>query len=454
MLNGIWLALLVISALVAGATGRLAGMTDGAIEGASTAVTVSLQLVGIMALWLGLLRLAEQAGLVATLAFWLQPFLGRLFPDIPPGHPALGSMVLNVAANALGLTNAATPMGLRAMRDLQRLNPRPDTATDAMCTFLAINTGSVQLIPMTAIAVLAAHGSRNPTAIVATTLLATACSSLTGLFVVKVAQRLRWFRLPGMAPASSPSDPAAHPSAPGSPPIPGPEPEPSDTTPAAPPPAPLGRMGRVLLAALVLAFTAFAFQAILHPPEAAETTAGTPSIAIRALGALSLVALPFMLVGIPTYAALRGIAVHEQFVTGAREGFDTSIRIIPHLVAMLVAIGCLRGAGGIEGLTRWLEPVLAAVGYPAELVPMTLLRPLTGSGTLAAFTDLVKTHGADSLLARMGGTLFGSTETTFYVLAVYFGSVGIRRTRHAVLAGLAADLAGAVAAVALCRALA
>jgi len=213
-------------------------------------------------------------------------------------------------------------------------------------------------------------------------------------------------------------------------------------------------MGRVLLAALVLAFTAFAFQAILHPPEAAETTAGTPSIAIRALGALSLVALPFMLVGIPTYAALRGIAVHEQFVTGAREGFDTSIRIIPHLVAMLVAIGCLRGAGGIEGLTRWLEPVLAAVGYPAELVPMTLLRPLTGSGTLAAFTDLVKTHGADSLLARMGGTLFGSTETTFYVLAVYFGSVGIRRTRHAVLAGLAADLAGAVAAVALCRALA
>lgn len=182
--------------------------------------------------------------------------------------------------------------------------------------------------------------------------------------------------------------------------------------------------------------------------------AGTTSIAIRALGALSLVALPFLLVALPVYAALRGIAVHEQFVAGAREGFETSVRIIPHLVAMLVAIGCLRGAGGIEGLTRWLEPALAVVGYPAELVPMTLLRPLTGSGTLAAFTDLVKTHGADSLLARMGGTLFGSTETTFYVLAVYFGSVGIRRTRHAVLAGLAADLAGAVAAVAVCRALA
>jgi spore maturation protein B len=172
---------------------------------------------------------------------------------------------------------------------------------------------------------------------------------------------------------------------------------------------------------------------------------------LRALNALSLVALPFLLVAIPIYAALRGLAVHEQFVTGAKEGFETAVRIIPYLVAMLVAIGCLRGAGGIEGFTRWLEPLLNSVGYPAELVPMTLLRPLTGSGTLAAFTDLVKTHGADSLMARMGGTLFGSTETTFYVIAVYFGSIGIRRTRHAVLAGLAADAAGAIAAVAICR---
>lgn len=454
MLNAIWLGLLVISALLAGMTGRLAGMTDGAIQGAGTAVTVSLGLVGIMALWLGMLRLAEQAGLVTSLSRLLEPMLGRLFPDIPPGHPALGSMVLNVAANALGLTNAATPMGLRAMRDLQRLNPRPDTATDAMCTFLAINTGSVQLIPMTAIAVLAAHGSRNPTTIVGTTLLATACSSLTGLAVVKAAQRLRWFRLPDVAsnglPTILPTDPAARSSAR----HPGPDSDPSEAAPDAPAPRPLSRMGRVALAGLLLAFAGFAVQATIHPPAGGEVAAGTTSIAIRALGALSLVALPFLLVALPVYAALRGIAVHEQFVAGAREGFETSVRIIPHLVAMLVAIGCLRGAGGIEGLTRWLEPALAVVGYPAELVPMTLLRPLTGSGTLAAFTDLVKTHGADSLLARMGGTLFGSTETTFYVLAVYFGSVGIRRTRHAVLAGLAADLAGAVAAVAVCRALA
>lgn len=441
MLNGIWLGLLTVAALMAGASGRLAGMTDGAIQGANTAVTVSLGLIGVMALWLGILRLAEQAGLVTTLARLLQPVLRRLFPEIPSGHPALGSMVLNIAANALGLTNAATPMGLRAMRDLQRLNPRPDTATDAMCTFLAINTGSVQLIPVTAIAVLAAHGSRNPTWIVGTTLVATACSSLAGLLVAKIAGRLPWFQAAALTTEPQAGEPADAPSAP----------EPQDPT---TPPSALGWLGRCGLAILFLCFAGFALQATLHPPTGTEASLASAPLALRALNALSLVALPFLLVMIPVHAAFRGVSVHEHFVTGAKEGFDTAVRIIPYLVAMLVAIGCLRGAGGIEALTRWLEPALNAVGYPAELVPMTLLRPLTGSGTLAAFTDLVKAHGADSLLARMGGTLFGSTETTFYVIAVYFGSIGIRRTRHAVLAGLAADAAGSIAAVAVCRALA
>ena len=442
MLNGIWLGLLTVAALLAGITGRLGGMTDGAIQGANTAVTVSLGLIGVMALWLGILRLAEQAGLVNSLAQLLKPLLGRLFPEVPAGHPALGSMVLNIAANALGLTNAATPMGLRAMRDLQRLNPRPDTATNAMCTFLAINTGSVQLIPVTAIAVLAANGSKNPTWIVGTTLLATLCSSLTGLLVVKTAQKLKGFRIP-----TEPLPPQSSPHA-------GSDLEKSDEPTLPDAPRPLGWGGRCALLLLVLFFAGFAAQATLHPPAGSGSALDASPIALRALNALSLVALPFLLVAIPVYAALRGLAVHEQFVAGAKEGFDTAIRIIPYLVAMLVAIGCLRGAGGIEGFTRWLEPLLKSVGYPSELVPMTLLRPLTGSGTLAAFTDLVKTHGADSLLARMGGTLFGSTETTFYVIAVYFGSIGIRRTRHAILAGLAADLAGAIAAVAICQAMA
>lgn len=442
MLNGIWLGLLTVAALLAGLTGRLGGMTDGAIQGANAAVTVSLGLIGVMALWLGVLRLAEQAGLVTTLAKILQPFLGRLFPEVPPGHPALGSMVLNITANALGLTNAATPMGLRAMRDLQRLNPRPDTASNAMCTFLAINTGSVQLIPVTAIAVLAANGSRNPTWIVGTTLLATLCSSLTGLLVVKTAQRLSRFR-PTEDPMPTNDGCRDTPPSIGS--------HDSAESPVRATTRPLGWVGRCGMLLLVLAFAAFAIEATLHPPTGSEAGLQSGPIGLRALNALSLVALPFLLVSIPVYASLRGLAVHEEFVTGAKEGFETAIRIIPYLVAMLVAIGCLRGAGGIEGFTRWLQPVLNTVGYPPELVPMTLLRPLTGSGTLAAFTDLVKTHGADSLLARMGGTLFGSTETTFYVIAVYFGSIGIRRTRHAVFAGLAADLAGAIAAVAICR---
>ena len=445
MLNGIWLGLLTVAALLAGLTGRLGAMTDGAIQGANAAVTVSLGLVGVMALWLGVLRLAEQAGLVTTLARILQPLLGRLFPEVPAGHPALGSMVLNITANALGLTNAATPMGLRAMRDLQRLNPHPDTATNAMCTFLAINTGSVQLIPVTAIAVLAANGSKHPTWIVGTTLLATVCSSLTGLLVVKGTQGLRWFRSPGNlnplghgpleSPASVTPDEANEPGVPSA-------------------PRPLGWRGRCGLGVLVLCFVAFAVEATLHPPAGSEAGLQAGPVAVRALNALSLVALPFLLVSIPVYAAFRGLAVHEQFVAGAKEGFETAVRIIPYLVAMLVAIGCLRGAGGIEGFTRWLEPLLNSVGYPPELVPMTLLRPLTGSGTLAALTDLVKTHATDTLPARMGATLFSRTETTFYVIAVYFGSIGIRRTRHAVLAGLAADLAGAIAAVAICRAMA
>jgi len=435
MLNWIWLGLLTIAALLAGFTGRLPSMTEGAIKAAETSVSVAVGLIGVMALWLGLMRLAEKSGLVGTLATLLRPLLRRLFPDVPDGHPAMGSMVLNIAANALGLTNAATPLGLRAMRDLQSLNPRPDTATDAMCTFLAINTGSVQLIPTTAIAILAANGSRNPTAIIGTTLLATACSSAAGLVVVKSARRLRWFRLPpleAVAPVAS-QNPAG-----------------PDLAASAPVPTPLA--GRIALGALALCFLLFAARiAFPAAPPDGDLLALAP-VWIRGLNALSVVALPFLFVAVPLYAAVRGIKAYEQFVEGAKEGFETAVRIIPYLVAMLVAIGCLRGAGGIEWLTRTLRPALDAVGFPAELVPMALLRPLTGSGTLAAFTDLVKSAGADSLLARMGGTLFGSTETTFYVIAVYFGSIGVRRTRHAVVAGLAADLAGSVAAVAVCRA--
>ena len=391
-----------------------------------------------MALWLGMMRLAERSGLVQSLARGLRPVLGRLFPDVPPEHPAMGAMVLNIAANMLGLANAATPLGLRAMRDLESLNPVPGTATNAMCTFLAINTGSVQLIPITAIAVLAANGLQNPSAIIGTALVATACSSAAGLAAVKWLERWRMFRV---APAS-PRRPAPPPRETEPPPLP------ADAR--VPPMSPVGRL---LVGALVLCTLWFlvglTFPAWLGGTLAPAQTGQGPLV--RAVNAVSLLAIPFLLAFFPLYAAARGLAVYEEFVEGAREGFDVAIRIIPYLVAILVAIGLFRGSGGIDLLTRALRPVLDLVRFPAELVPLALMRPLSGSGTLGLFTDLVKQLGPDNVIVRMAGTVFGSTETTFYVVAVYFGAVGVQRTRHAVPAGLVADAVGLVASVVICR---
>ena len=438
MLNGIWLGLILLGVLIGGFRHTMQEAAEGAIGGAGAAVTLAIGLVGVMALWLGMMRLAERSGLVQSLARGLRPVLGRLFPDVPPEHPAMGAMVLNIAANMLGLANAATPLGLRAMRDLESLNPVPGTATNAMCTFLAINTGSVQLIPITAIAVLAANGSQNPSAIIGTALVATACSSAAGLAAVKWLERWRMFRV---APAS-PRRPAPPPRETEPPPLP------ADAR--VPPMSPVGRL---LVGALVLCTLWFlvglTFPAWLGGTLAPAQTGQGPLV--RAVNAVSLLAIPFLLAFFPLYAAARGLAVYEEFVEGAREGFDVAIRIIPYLVAILVAIGLFRGSGGIDLLTRALRPVLDLVRFPAELVPLALMRPLSGSGTLGLFTDLVKQLGPDNVIVRMAGTVFGSTETTFYVVAVYFGAVGVQRTRHAVPAGLVADAVGLVASVVICR---
>lgn len=435
MLNRIWLGLLLVGVVLAGINNRFGPATEMALGNAGAAVNLSIGLVGVMTLWLGLMRLAEKSGLVSTLARGLRPLLVRLFPDVPADHPAMGSMLLNLAANLLGLNNAATPLGLRAMRDLESLNRRPGTATDAMCTLLALNTGGVQLVPVGAIALLAAQGSHNPTAIIGTTLLTTATSATIGLVTVKLLARLPWFRL-GPVPAAAngqatPTDPAS-------------SAEPPAAAPETTTHRPWGTPAVVALA-LFFAFVAVRFVA---QPDAAEALR---PVWLRTIDALSLLAVPFLLSFFPLHAAARGIAVYSEFIEGAKEGFQTSVRIIPYLVGMLVAIGFLRGSGGIDLLGRVAAPLLGAIGYPPELLPMTLLRPLTGSGALAALGELAKTHGPDSLLARTGATLYGGTETTFYVIAVYFGSVGIRRTRHAVWAGLAADAGGALAAVIACR---
>jgi spore maturation protein SpmA len=457
MLNYLWLALVALAVLIGGATGRLREVTEGAFQMADTAVMkIALPLVGIMALWLGLMRLAEHSGLVQQLARGLRPLMRRLFPDVPPDHPAMGSMVMNMAANMLGLANAATPLGLRAMRDLETLNRQPGTATNAMCTFLAINTSSIQLLPTTAIAILAAQRATDPTAIVGTSFLATICSTVAGVAAVKWMEDWRIFRL---APASA--DAAATPVS-----------KAVNVTEAVvvPEPAPLPAWGRFVVVLLLAAFAALLawivvapasyhsataalsariFPAQVAPPAWEDTSA--QHFALRAVGTLSLLAVPFMLIFFPVYAALRGVKVYEEFVEGAKEGFQVAIRVIPFLVAILVAVGMFRGAGGIEALKSALAPLLTPLGFPPDLLPLVLVRPLSGSATTGLFAEIAQRLGPDSLTTRMAGTIFGSTETTFYVIAVYFGSVAVRRARHAVAAGLIADLAGVVASVVICR---
>jgi spore maturation protein SpmB len=333
------------------------------------------------------------------------------------------------------------------MKDLESLNPRPGTATNAMCTFLAINTASIQLIPVTAIAILAAAKSTAPTAIVGTALIATACACTTGVIVAKFLEKLPWFRLP----------PAANPP-------PSTQAKPAESKPAAAAnekPAvkeaatlqPLKWWGMVLLAAFLLFFAVMfarmAFSAVFGIEVSAEVA--KQNTFVRIVGAVSKLSIPFLLSVFPLYAALRRVKIYEEFVDGAKEGFDVALRIIPYLVAILVAVGMFRAAGGIGLLSRALAPVMQVLGFPTDLLPMVLVRPLSGSGSLGMFTELVKQFGPDSLIARIGGTIYGSTETTFYVLAVYFGSVGIKRTRHALLCGLAADLVSVIVSVIVCR---
>jgi spore maturation protein SpmB len=378
----------------------------------------------------------------------------------------------------LGLGNAATPLGLRAMAHLEKLNPHPGTATNAMCTFLAINTSSIQLIPATTVALLSAAGSVRPSAMIGTALLATTCSTIVGITVVKLLEKLPGNRVLPDQPSSGKVE--------------------ADQPAAAPevieePPRLLDWKGRTALG-LLAAFFAWLFITQTFPANALQPgqvrVAPTPQSAVigqlanesateisvrlengsvqvlpkaqsvaisryehpalRAVQAISILAVPLLLSVFPLYAALRGLKVYEEFVEGAKEGFHVAVRVIPYLVTMLVAIGMFRASGGIAMITNALRPALAFVGFPPELLPLALMRPLSGSGSNALFADLITAFGPDHLLTRMGGTIMGSTETTFYVIAVYFGAVAVRRTRHAIAAGLAADVAGVAASVAIC----
>jgi spore maturation protein SpmA len=445
MLNYIWLGLILCAVLIGGWNGHLKDVADKSLDWANIAVvSIAFTLIGVMTLWLGIMRLAERAGLVALLARILGPIMRLIFPEVPAGHPAMGSMLLNIAANLLGLNNAATPLGLRAMKDLESLNPRPGTA---------INTSGIQLVPVTAIAIMVANKSVNPTAIVGPALLCSTCGAIAGVLMAKFLSRLPLFRvrLPDNGgSAVSQAEPGRIPAA-SAVAIEKPLVKEAATL------QPLEWWGSVIVTAFLLFFAFLFFRMIFPETFGAPASADVmkDNLFVRILSAVSVLAIPFLLSAIPLFAILRRVKVYEEFVDGAKEGFEVAIKIIPYLVAMLVAIGMFRAAGGIDLLSRALTPVLnfLHIPLPTDLLPLVLVRPLSGSGSLGFFTELVKNFGPDSLVSRMGGTIYGSTETTFYVLAVYFGSVAVTRTRHAVLAGLTADFTGVVVAVFICRAL-
>jgi spore maturation protein SpmA/spore maturation protein SpmB len=417
-MNIIFLSLVAVSFMFAGwrqlswtpAAGDIspmAALTQAMVESAAGAVDLAIGLVGVMTLFLGLVKIAEAGGMLTILARLIRPLMVRLFPEVPPDHPAMGSMILNISANALGLGNAATPFGIRAMQELDGLNPHKGTATNAMALFLAINTSSVTLLPTGVIALRAAAGSGDPAGILPTTLFATMGSTTVAILAAVLYRR---FWPEPSPPASEP--PAAHPS----------QPVAETGYPA--------WVGILAMLTLVCAIPA----AIVYGKQ------------------ISPWILPGLMMSFLFFGLTRKVRVYEVFVDGAKEGFQVALKIIPYLVAILVAVGMFRASGGMDTLVGRLGAWTGKVGLPTEALPMALMRPLSGSGAYGILASLINDPavGPDSYTGYLVSTLQGSTETTFYVLAVYFGSVQVRRVRHTLAAALTADAAGVVFAILAC----
>lgn len=383
--------------LIGGDATVFAAMVESLFAMAKLAVEVMVLLFGTLTLWLGFLRIAEKAGLVERLAVLLGPLFRRLMPEVPPGHPAIGLITLNFAANGLGLDNAATPIGLKAMKALQELNPSSTTASNAQILFLVLNASSLTLLPVTIFMYRAQQGAADPTLVFLPILLATSASTLAGLLSVALMQRLRLW------------DPVV--------------------------------LAYLIPGALLLA----GFMAVLGTLSA--TALAQLSSLLGNLTLFSLIVL-FLIVG-----ALKKVPVYESFVEGAKEGFDVARNLLPYLVAMLCAVGVLRASGALEvvlGGIRWAVEGLGWDSRFVEALPTALVKPFSGSAARAMLLETMQTHGVDSFPALVAATVQGSTETTFYVLAVYFGSVGLQRARHAVGCALTADLAGVIASIAVC----
>ena len=404
VLNYIWVAFFVVAFVIATVKLLFMGdfevfpaMMDSTFSTSKTAFEISLGLTGVLSLWLGIMKIGEKGGVVNVLAKLLSPVFVRLFPEVPKGHPVTGSIFMNIAANMLGLDNAATPLGLKAMEQLQELNVKKDTASNPMIMFLVLNTSGLTLIPVSIMVYRAQMGAAQPTDIFVPILLATFFSTLAGIVVTSLYQRINLFNRTLML-----------------------------------------TMGGacLLVSAVIWLFTQM---------DKEEMNIVSTSVANILL---MLIIICFILSGVR-----HKVNVYDAFVEGAKDGFQTAVRIIPYLVAILVGIGVFRASGAMDMLIDGIKWTVAAVGGDTDFVgalPTALMKPLSGSGARGMMVDAMTTYGADSFVGRLSCVFQGSTDTTFYILAVYFGSVGIRYTRHAVACGLLADLAGIVAAITIC----
>lgn len=404
VLNYIWIAFFLIAFIVA--VVKLIFFADFTVFPAIMQSTfdtskqgfeISLGLTGVLSLWLGIMKVGEKGGVVNALARLLGPIFARLFPDVPKGHPVVGNIFMNLAANMLGLDNAATPLGLKAMEGLQELNAKKDTASNPMIMFLVLNTSGLTLIPVSIMTYRFQCGAAQPTDIFVPILLATFVSTLAGIIITSLYQRINLFNRTLLLT--------------------------------------LGGMS-VFMASIVWIFSRMDAETM---NIAGSTTANV---------LLLLIIILFILAGIR-----KKINVYDVFIEGAKEGFSTAVRIIPYLIAVLVGIGVFRASGAMDWLIDGLHQLIAWTGLPSDWVgalPTALMKPLSGSGARGMMVDAMNTYGADSFVARLSCVFQGSTDTTFYILAVYFGSVGVRHTRHAVACGLLADLAGVVAAIGVC----
>jgi spore maturation protein SpmA len=401
VLNYIWLGFFIIGFLVAlvklvlfNDVDVFPTMLNSTFDMAKTGFELSLYLTGVMSLWLGLMKIGEKGGVVAILSRLVGPFFTRLFPEIPKNHPATGSMIMNFSANILGLDNAATPLGLKAMKELQEVNPSKDTASNAQIMFLVLNTSGLTIIPLAIILDRSILGAANPTDIFIPTLLATFVSTLVGLIAVAAYQRINLLDKVVLAYLGG---------------------------------------AAVFIGATVYYFTTLGQQALQQQ-----------SNLISALLIFSVI-ISFLVLGIR-----RKIEVYETFIEGAKEGFETAIKVIPFLIAILVAIGVFRTSGALEFIIQGIAFCFSSVGVNTDFVdalPVAIMKPLSGGAAKGMMVEIIKTEGADSFAGRLASMFRGCTETTFYILAVYFGSVSIRKTRYAVTCGLIADVAGIIAAI-------